>query len=763
MDMILHGKHLAGSIARLGLALAGLACAFATAAEDMDRAPVPIDWSHRHLIYGNPDTPGDAIRKGTYDEWQKNYRDPRFVMALARKMERQAARMEAQETGSAKATRAPTLEGPSPAPSARKPREYPVSPRVSPPHRDWNIPMGGTGAAGVGAAGIFPAKYNFDISAPPSCANDFVVYPTSSAGVTGSGAFASRTGTVSGTFTVGTQFVTITNGTRSIQITAGATNSGLTFVPGANTAAGRITTATNLAAAIARNGLVVGVTATSNGTATMTITATSQGTGSNSIALTENSGGFSWSGTPLTGGSGTAGQPTIFAVNQLYSSCASATAGPPMAFWSYNTGTGAVVDSSPILSLDGTQVAFIQRSGSVASLVMLKWSASSPGTLGAPTVPTSVAAGAYRACVAPCMTSITLSGSPNNTNSSPYYYYETDQLWVGDDAGVLHKFTGVFLGTPAESGSPWPVTVDAGLILSPPVYDQTNNLVFIGTARTPDTAGTPHGGRLYSVSNATGAVIASGLLAGNVAATNSGSKGVAEAVIVDQLAQRVYTFVATDTNANAAICAGVECHAVYQFATNASISGLTAPKVTLGRGQIFGRVMYAGVFDDDYYNSANPASPTGALFACGSNSGAFTTSRHPTLWRIPIVANVMGTPAVGPSLVSGDSADAAANGGDCGPITDMQNGANNYIFLSIPDAGNQTGCTGACVYMFNITSTTAANVATLAATAGLAAPGGTGGIVVDNSGASASGFSQIYYSTITSPGGAVQASQAALN
>jgi hypothetical protein len=49
----------------------------------------------------------------------------------------------------------------------------------------------------------------------------------------------------------------------------------------------------------------------------------------------------------------------------------------------------------------------------------------------------------------------------------------------------------------------------------------------------------------------------------------------------------------------------------------------------------------------------------------------------------------------------------------------------------------------------------------ITATAGLAAAGGSGGIVVDNS--LGGGGSQIYYQTRTSPGIAVQASQASLN
>ncbi len=54
----------------------------------------------------------------------------------------------------------------------------------------------------------------------------------------------------------------------------------------------------------------------------------------------------------------------------------------------------------------------MQRSGAVSSLVLLKWSSSSPGTIGAPTAPTSVTPANYRTCTAPCMTVMALSGNP---------------------------------------------------------------------------------------------------------------------------------------------------------------------------------------------------------------------------------------------------------------------------------------------------------------------------------------------------------------
>ena len=46
---------------------------------------------------------------------------------------------------------------------------------------------------------------------------------------------------------------------------------------------------------------------------------------------------------------------------------------------------------------------------------------------------------------------LTFNGAQPATNSSPYYDYSHDALYVGDDNGMLHKFTPVLTGTPKES------------------------------------------------------------------------------------------------------------------------------------------------------------------------------------------------------------------------------------------------------------------------------------------------------------------------
>jgi membrane-associated protease RseP (regulator of RpoE activity) len=100
---------------------------------------------------------------------------------------------------------------------------------------------------------MFPAKYTFDINAPPDCTNDFVVFTT---GIAVQSVTASTIGTFStGGTPAGT--VTITNGVSSITLTASSTlNTGTNFHVGNNTTTAD---ANSLRDAINRNGASVGV------------------------------------------------------------------------------------------------------------------------------------------------------------------------------------------------------------------------------------------------------------------------------------------------------------------------------------------------------------------------------------------------------------------------------------------------------------------------------------------------------------------------
>lgn len=46
---------------------------------------------------------------------------------------------------------------------------------------------------------------------------------------------------------------------------------------------------------------------------------------------------------------------------------------------------------------------------------------------------------------------LVLNGSPNDTNSAPFYLYDGSDTLYGGDSGKLRQFTGIFNGTPGEN------------------------------------------------------------------------------------------------------------------------------------------------------------------------------------------------------------------------------------------------------------------------------------------------------------------------
>ena len=144
-----------------------------------------------------------------------------------------------------------------------------------------------------------------------------------------------------------------------------------------------------------------------------------------------------------TGVAGATNAANIIAYSNLYATGCTGTV--PSVLWAYNT--GGMVTTSPIIAEGGSQVAFIQVTGTTASLVLLKTAASTTETLVAPdTLTVQGSASAYRNCTAPCFYTVSLSA--NDTYSAPFYdYLVDDAIYVGDDSGKLHKITGVFYGT----------------------------------------------------------------------------------------------------------------------------------------------------------------------------------------------------------------------------------------------------------------------------------------------------------------------------
>ncbi|MBL0227572.1 hypothetical protein [Thermomonas sp.] len=180
---------------------------------------------------------------------------------------------------------------------------------------------GVNGLGGRGVPGVFPAKYNFDITAAPSCANDFAVYPTNAAGNTSSGAEETSIRSFTGDPGQGANRTVTVGATapRRVVLTSHATdNTGLNFrTAGVNDN----TRATNLGEAINRWSHQTGLRAEVVG-AQVTVYSNTVGNVPNnamSEALDNFDGNSLW---PGSDGSGTPGQPTIIAFNQLYQALA---------------------------------------------------------------------------------------------------------------------------------------------------------------------------------------------------------------------------------------------------------------------------------------------------------------------------------------------------------------------------------------------------------------------------------------------------------
>jgi hypothetical protein len=608
---------------------------------------------------------------------------------------------------------------------------------------DWGMSLLGGGRVGIGQ---FPAKFTFDVTATPDCTNDFVAYNSGLAGVTPSAA-ATRNGTFSALTASGTVTITSTEG--SLVLTASAVNN-----TGTNFQIGTSTTvqATNLAAAINRNNFAtlgsghVKVMASSAG-AVVTVTASKDGVTAmdgvegNAITLARAvvpAGSFTWAGGALAGG---AGRGNIVAFNNLYSTQGAAgglcNQNGPLVYWSYFTGTGTAA-TSVVLSGDGTKVAFVEVSGGgAATLRILNWKAGQGGGTGYPsTVDQTLAPGAnWSTCAAgnSCVASIAFNGGPNDTRSAPFYDYNTDIVYVGDNGGRMHKFTGVFKGAPAEVTVTWPLTVNAGAILTSPVYDGVSGNIFVGDST----------GRLSFIRE-TGSTVGSCtpqpcLDASNRHVGPAGSGGaIIDAPIVDGTNGTVFAVNGTDTANRGTILQAT--------------TALANPQLFKIGGSAAGSAIYSGAFDNTYFTSSNPPGITGHMYVCGKDPGNID---RPAVYQLSFtgagVLNSVGTPLIG--LANGD-------GEACSPVTEFVNGATDLIFFSIGNlasaanpipAGSACWTNNAgCVISINVTGNPTWNnttPATVTATAPTPAhnTGSTSGIVVDNNSGSAQA-SSFYFS-----------------
>lgn len=507
-------KYFCGVAAVLCVALIPYVSAQAQDATVAGHTGVPQDWSLHHIVFS---------RDGLLQHPDLLYRERRVLHQAMQRWQ---------------APNSDVFHGVDPHPATADDLSH---------HRDWSVNL-----SGRLDANMFPAKFSFDAGAPPSCANDYVVFGLAVAGVTG-----------------------------------GAAN--------------------------------------------------------------------------------------LVAYNNLYAGTGGLCGAAPTVLFAYNitTATGGKIVTSPILSYDGTKIAFVESIGSSAIFHVLTWTAGQ-GTIKAAAAPTE-------------MTSLTFSPTYNSTTSSPWIDYGSDTVYLGADGGQLYKITGVFKGTPTLAGTPWPVMVSKNLRLTAPVLDLNRGVLMVGSAN----------GTLYQVNVTTGA------LATLVVGSGGTSPGIVAAPIVD--VTNGTTFVVSANDGTSAVLVEADTSSVTMLA-----------KARLGRGSAGGTALnlYEPAFTNNYFT--NPAN--GNVLLCGT--GAADTT--PWQYSFGFTGRTMKTtPAGSLQLLTSTAA-------RCTGWTEFYNpnvsGGTDFFFFGLTQDCTATGAAGGCVVAH-----TGANTYTKATV-----DGGPSGIVIDN-------------------------------
>jgi hypothetical protein len=422
---------------------------------------------------------------------------------------------------------------------------------------------------------------------------------------------------------------------------------------------------------------------------------------------------------------GSATQANLIGFNNLYSAQSGlALCGlQPTFLFAYNISTvpnGRIL-TSPVLSLDGTKVAFIETvttAGSRQTIVhVLNIPTSNPGpgfpegsSAASPAIPTA-------------MTSLTIAAN-SDTRSSPWVDYATDTMYVAADTGSLYKITGVFGGTPTLAGSPWPLLINLNSQLTSPVLDVNGN-AFMGAGN----------GRVYSVNvNTPGTVTAI-----QIGTPGLPSRGVFDTPILDSTAS---TLLAISSNSTIGVTPAA---VVSQIDTN-TLTEIN--RVAIGLGSTTGTAvtLYGGDFDNTYFST--PA--TGHMLVCGT--GALDTT--PTLYSLSFDSSAHLLAAAGGAQLSTDIT------ARCGPITEFYNvntptTPTDFFFLgvtrncSLGAPATAIGC---------VMSLSAAGTPTVAA----ASAGGASGIIPDNDSVQPNA-SSIYFTSQGAPNTAYKLTQQGLN
>lgn len=435
------------------------------------------------------------------------------------------------------------------------------------------------------------------------------------------------------------------------------------------------------------------------------------------------------------------GQANLIAFDNLYSNGAAtgycSGTGPSVLF-SYAIGSGGS-PLSPVLSLNGTKVAWIEDTSSASFLHITNWVANDGISATYPIAPSGTFSNGsctpsgsscddsieYTASTYPgCSTAYT---APNG-HSDLFIDYTNNAGYISANNGLLYHISNIFSAT-ASPTVDFCIPVNAGFetsnssAMSGPVYDPVLNEVFISDSE-----------KMYGFK-----VNASSFSAASPASYTFGNSGsnynypTGPGPLLDQFNGYLYVPSTYDASSKTSVT---------QIPTSLA-SGVEVPLGPKNTNTY--PYLFYGAFDNNYYNNG-PKSSASTLYSCGTDS---TTTTVQDLFSISFNAST-GIANTTPAMSNNKNINPGGNAGVCSPLTEFYDGTNDRLFVGMGQPGASTGAN--VVTMWNVntqltnTSGSGGTMPTYTAEA-TGYLGGASGISADNNANATAQAENIYFST----------------
>jgi len=449
-------------------------------------------------------------------------------------------------------------------------------------------------------------------------------------------------------------------------------------------------------------------------------------------------------------------QANLVGINNLYTEASPpCNGGQPLVAFAYNTVTqaGGQIVTSPTLSEDGTKVAFVESTASGAYFHVLvlpnpipATSATAVGTVLSPVTPDACTGG--DPTTAGCMTTLTISSTATDSNSSAWVDYSTDTAYVGTDDGKLFKIAPVFLGgAPALVNDPtnWPVTLTintnppmSNSIPTAPVVDYSANRIFIGNGSGYFFAvDMTNPGLTFAAEQGIGWIYD-----GSANGSGGPGTGVVDApIIVSDAANPTVDQVFAFTGCSSVVgIGGAVTQLPVNFTTPSDGTTTTGPTVNMGSasgsGDCTGNNVHSGTMDDAFWLTG---STNGHMIACGFVDGGGVPS-NPQIYMFPFDGSGQITSVGQTSFVVN-----GIKGEECSPLTEFSNGTTDMLFFGVGGSGTASFLESSTLSATSLTTPVCTGAPTSTCVTAPNAPQGTSGIIIDNQ--SSNGGTNIYFTT----------------